>query len=372
MFKFDGEGVGPLTVSEVKQIAGRAGRYRSAKFLTDSSAEVDTADGVEESNSSVGLATTLERSHLPLLKAAMAAYAKPVMTAGISPPISVVERFAGYFAPAVPLSYILVRLHEVVQMNKRFHLCLLREQLLVADAIHSIRNLTVSQRLIFCAAPVSQLSSRLELLKHFAMCVAQQKACRILEIDGLALDILDREATDSRLYLKELEGLHKDLIVYLWLSFRFHGIFLDRNLAMHTKGLVETAISRCLDSVTIKRRVVKPTASHAELLQMLQQNMFEGAGTESPPRASRVGKALNLAAGQDLNLPDTLDTAKNTQLVGDDEDLPDGSDGDFPEEALAISEIGTGLDSSSAGRDVDVGHVSTAVEQPRAAALGGN
>ncbi|TKA82492.1 hypothetical protein B0A55_02188 [Friedmanniomyces simplex] len=258
--KYDGFQQRTLGVADIKQIAGRAGRYRTAQFSTTAPAEnqdlaaakgdspVETAaanTGGEPEN--VGLVTTLEPFDFPVISAAMSTDPEPISTAGLFPPSSVLERFSSYFPPGTPFSYILTRLHELSQMHSRFHLCGLREQIWIADLIEPVPGLTISDRNIICSAPASKNEDMWKtLMPAFARCIAAQAGGNILEIPELPLETLEAEVSASREYLRALEQLHKGIVSYLWLSYRFAGIFSTRALAQHIKGMVEERIEEVL------------------------------------------------------------------------------------------------------------------------------
>ena len=180
--KYDGSTRRTLGVADIKQIAGRAGRYRIAPQQADQDKKAEdeeqtlatedlaaakgeaappaatistnTPDQPTDPNSETkGLVTTLENFDYPIVRAAMSASPEPIRTAGLFPPAPILERFASYFPPFTPFSYILTRLHELSQMHPRFHLCGLKDQVWIADLIEGIQGLTVSDRNIICSSP---------------------------------------------------------------------------------------------------------------------------------------------------------------------------------------------------------------------------
>ena len=306
VLKYDGQGDRMLTISETKQIAGRAGRYRTADQATDSAStnvaknsrdssntnsdellDTKTDKATEPLPSTTGLVTTMEREHLPFVKKAMNMAAEPIKTAGVLPPDTIVQRFSTYFPPNTPFSYILLRLHDIAQRSSRFHLCALRDQLLVADAIHPVQKLSVRERIIFCAAPTGNNPLLLKLIKVFASYAADQKQCSIVDVPELPLEVLDCEKPKDREHLRQLEDLHKGINLYLWLSYRLHGIFNSRMLAFYAKKLVEAAIERSLAAYDFvrRRRKVKKIQDENKMYEMLQTKLLQsenedGEGTD--------------------------------------------------------------------------------------------
>ena len=250
--KFDGAARRTLAIADIKQIAGRAGRFRTAAQATEKSDESKTEKGEESGKTSVadsvGIVTTLEKFDFPVVKAAMSSEPAPIRTAGIYPPATVLERFSSYFPPGTPFSYIITRLHELSVMHKRFHLCGLKDQVWIADLIEPIQGLTVADRNQICSAPASQSDADLwrELMPAYARIIAEQSGGSILDIPQLPLEVLEAELSPSREYLRELERLHKGIVTYLWLSYRFAGLFSTRALAFHVKTMVEEKIEEVL------------------------------------------------------------------------------------------------------------------------------
>lgn len=285
-------GVKIITLSnpEIRQIAGRAGRYKVAPQTTGSNPDPDTETSKDEAKSSsgseeqsdaiypapphsldsrppfdehtIGLVTTLEQEDYDTVVTALETPAEPLTTAGILPPDDVIYRFCNYFPPGTPFSYMLIRLHEICESSKGFHLCRLKDQTAIADAINDVPNLDIQERLVLVSAPVSVRDPRqAKLIKNMATCIGEQGGGALLDLPDLNLEVLEREIEGTRSELSDLETLHKGLIMYMWLSFRFPGVFTTRPLANHAKELVEIAIEKCLgllnyqDRATARRRM---------------------------------------------------------------------------------------------------------------------
>ncbi|KAF2451641.1 P-loop containing nucleoside triphosphate hydrolase protein [Karstenula rhodostoma CBS 690.94] len=263
--KNNGSDLVPLKISEVKQIGGRAGRYRSAHqaVTADTIAKSDSAvdpviglddvkgDVVEENAvaipPTVGFVTTLDRIDFDYLASAMDQEPEPIETVGLFPPALIVERFANYFPPGTPFSYIMLRLHEISVVHPRFHLCALKDQLAIADVIHEVKNLSITDRIMICSAPTNMRDEgEREFLRVLAECIAENKSGELLDLPSLPLHVLDEEPTAERKYLYSLEQLHKMIVMYLWLSYRFPQVFTTRKLANYVKQLTEDAIERTL------------------------------------------------------------------------------------------------------------------------------
>ncbi|PVI04641.1 P-loop containing nucleoside triphosphate hydrolase protein, partial [Periconia macrospinosa] len=262
--KHNGTKLAPLEISDLKQIAGRAGRYKTAheantaataqrsEEAMNTNAVVPAGPGPEATKpKTVGIVTTLEKLDFPYLKGVMKREPPPIETAGLFPPNIIVERFAQYFPPGTPFSYILLRLHEISKIHPRFHLCSLRDQLSIADAIHKVKNLSISDRYTICAVPSSTRDQKEEaFLVSLVERIADGKSVNLLDLPELPLHILDEPMSAETSYLRELETLHKCIVVYLWLSYRFPNSVVSRKLANYAKKLTEDAIEKTLTEFT--------------------------------------------------------------------------------------------------------------------------
>ncbi|KAI8624544.1 P-loop containing nucleoside triphosphate hydrolase protein [Xylariaceae sp. FL1651] len=250
-----------MSVSEIKQIGGRAGRYKTASQAirdavlgesnTDDTAPKTRADGP-------GLVTALEDEDLAVVIDAFNSEPEPLSTAGIQTPGSAIERFSTYFPPNTPLSFILTRLRDIAKLSSRYHLCHPREMLAIADLIQPFP-MPIYDRCVFLNAPVSLRDLKgANVLQTFARCVSRMEGGNLVDIPEIELEMLDVNPKDWRAgpadYLQRLEALHKSVTLYLWLSYRFSGVFTSQNLAFHVKELVEIKINEQLSGVSMSEQ----------------------------------------------------------------------------------------------------------------------
>lgn len=234
---------GALTTSEIKQIAGRAGRYRTAnQSLVDDESNIPSRPG------STGLVTTLHDKDLPVVQHAMSIEPKPISTAGFFPLVSTVQRFAAYFPPTTPFSHILRCLRASAQVHRLFHLCIDDEILGIAEAVDDVKNLSIQDRVLLCSAPARRARNvtAAGVTKAFARAIAKCTSGSLLDFPEIPLAVLDRPISNEPHYFQLLEQLHQNLTLYLWLGYRFQGVFVDRALARHVKELVEEKINQVL------------------------------------------------------------------------------------------------------------------------------
>ncbi|KAF2143576.1 uncharacterized protein K452DRAFT_224808 [Aplosporella prunicola CBS 121167] len=305
--KFNGVDMVPLTIPETKQIAGRAGRYRTAaqdneaarkekEGGANTSATPKNDSKAPKEEPSGGIVTAFRYQDFKRIAKCLQTDAEIIRAAGLFPPSSIIERFANYFPPGTPFSYIMVRLHDISRVHTRFRLCSLKDQLTIADVIHGVEGLSISDRITFTAAPANFKSpSDRTALISMAEFVAQQKDGSLLNIKGLPFDILDQEPDGSREYLFGLEQLHRGIILYLWLSYRFAGVFTTRNLAFHAKAVVEQAIEDTLvrfSTVAEYERRLQAKEARAQAREKTRQEFKERLQARKEEDARRGSEQL--------------------------------------------------------------------------------
>ncbi|WEW57762.1 RNA helicase [Emydomyces testavorans] len=281
VIKRSSSGLQRLSVSQVKQIGGRAGRYRSAAAATETNNSVTSLSRPEE-NQNVGLVTSLEDVDLPHIQKSLVAEPEPISAAGILPLDSMITNFTNHFPSNTPFGYVLQRLWNVAQTHPRFFLCEFQSSN-VQEILDDVAGLSVVDKLIFLSAPTSTADPTSALtVKAFATCVAQHKSGALLDIPELHLEILDLPVSGDKNYLRSLESLHRSLVLYLWLSFRIGGIFTDRTLATHVKELVEMKMERALTEFSANSKLRKSSSLRKQIALLKQLAAREEADEAQP------------------------------------------------------------------------------------------
>jgi ATP-dependent RNA helicase SUPV3L1/SUV3 len=251
--KRDRYGFKSLTVPEIKQIGGRAGRYRTAAQAVRAGTAEDSQVYTKPAGQ-MGYVTALEEEDLSRIQRAFRTEPPPIRTAGILVPPAVLERFSTYFPPNTPLSYMLLRLRDIAKLSPRFHMCNIEEMIKVADAIQQYP-MSIYDRCVILNAPTFfREHNGLEILQSFAKCVSNMDGGNLLDNPLLEFELLDimkdEYALGASEYLRRLETLHKAITLYLWLSYRYSGVFRSQKLAFHVKSLVEERIDQSLDELS--------------------------------------------------------------------------------------------------------------------------
>ena len=242
MSKWDGWVEVPLEASQVKQIAGRAGRFGMS------------AEG--------GIVTTFEPSDLPLLKAAMDTQPTPLRYARVGffantlqdlfsalPPNSTTTtvRDALLFCSALPPSMAVMDPNEKDAESMRY-----------IDAY--IQDLASAERALLLQCPFPAMDDRCKTVMADMFRRYRDKHSvdlRAVLLDSGLLESLehvlkakqaDRARDRPRQDLACLETLHSVLTVYAWLSLRSGIAFHSYDLAVALRKATEDAMGYCLAS----------------------------------------------------------------------------------------------------------------------------
>ncbi|XP_021306629.1 ATP-dependent RNA helicase SUV3, mitochondrial isoform X2 [Sorghum bicolor] len=222
MMKFDGFCNRELTVAEIKQIAGRAGRYGS-KFP-------------------VGEVTCVDAEDLPLLHSSLKSASPIIERAGLFPTfdlLSLYSRLHGtdFFHP------VLERFLEKAKLSPDYFIADCEDMLKVAAIVDDFP-LGLYDKYLFCISPVDIRDDiSVQGLVQFAENYARKGIVRLKEI--FTPGTLQVPKTDNQ--LKELESVHKVLELYVWLSFRMDDSFPDREVAASQKSICSMLIEEYLE-----------------------------------------------------------------------------------------------------------------------------
>ncbi|CAL5185873.1 unnamed protein product [Lathyrus oleraceus] len=192
--KYNGDKILPVPASQVKQIAGRAGR-RGCLYPD-------------------GLATTLHLDDLDYLIECLKQPFDHVTRVGLFPFYEQVELFAGQI-PNMTFSQLLEKFGENCRLDGSYFLCRHDHIKKIANMLERIQGLSLEDRFNFCFAPINVRDPKaMYHLVRFATAFAQKVPVNI------AMGMPKSSArNDSELL--DLESRHQVLSSYLWLSNHF-------------------------------------------------------------------------------------------------------------------------------------------------------
>ncbi|KAL1408385.1 RNA helicase [Vanrija albida] len=283
--KWNGKSEVPLSLSQVKQIAGRAGRFGQGRKV---------AGNTDEQPSQGGGVTTLNTEDLPLLRAMLSLPLPAIPRAVVSPPLSSLVALAPLLPPDVTFADLTSHFEQLAKVPPNTVLGESRQRLQIAELIEPARDvLTLSEADSFSLAPLNVRDPK--LVDIFQSMVTGYADSYYVELEDVLesselLDMLDEveaamaalpplppHASASKPYLAppiavrsipSLETLHKSLVLYIWLSYRLELGFPDRELAMEYKARTEKVLDLCLQRLPgVKNKHGKGGVVHQHKLE---------------------------------------------------------------------------------------------------------
>ena len=192
--KYNGDKTVPVPASQVKQIAGRAGR-RGSRYPE-------------------GLTTTLHLEDLDYLIECLKKSFDEVKKVGLFPFFEQVELFAGQF-PDVTFAQLLEKFAENCRLDGSYFLCHHHHIKKIANMLEKVQGLSLEDRFNFCFAPVNIRDPKaMYHLLRFASSYAHKVPVNIAM--GMPKCIARNDSE-----LLDLETKHQVLSMYLWLSNHF-------------------------------------------------------------------------------------------------------------------------------------------------------
>ncbi|XP_031473792.1 ATP-dependent RNA helicase SUV3, mitochondrial [Nymphaea colorata] len=226
--KFDGSEMRKLTVSEIKQIAGRAGRYGS-KFPN-------------------GEVTCLDGEDLPLLHSSLRSPSPILERAGLFPTSDLLFLYSRLH-PKVGFYHMLEQFLEKAKTSPFYFITNCEDILKVAAVIDEMP-LSLEDKYLFCISPVDmndEISG--QGLVQFAESYSKRGVVHLKEIFTPGTLRVPKSQNE----LMELESIHKVLDLYVWLSFRLEESFPDREVASAQKEMCNLLIEEFLERLGWQR-----------------------------------------------------------------------------------------------------------------------
>ncbi|GAA5837179.1 hypothetical protein JCM9279_005609 [Rhodotorula babjevae] len=280
LHKFDGTSEVRLPVPQIKQIAGRAGRFGVHAPVSPSAPDLDLdpASPPAPGEAVPGEATTLDAVDLELLQDAMAQPTVQVTQASLGASFDAFKGLYDLLPASTPLSRIFALSRAITRTKPHYRPTGSSSFADVSDHIAHVHPLTFQERFTFASAPVNQRDQRVVgTLVDFVEAYARGEPIRMRRwgADAGVFDAIERvrqagiaaaasssttSATTSSSpastrrtpsvftseTLQALESFHRCLTLYLWLSYRLAPIFCDQDAARTLRRDVEKAMEVAL------------------------------------------------------------------------------------------------------------------------------
>ncbi|AAS54251.1 AGL240Wp [Eremothecium gossypii ATCC 10895] len=215
--KWNGAELIPLTDSQTKQIAGRAGRYKVA-------GESDDAAG-----GSVGKVTALDMETLEMIQNSMKAPVKYIPSAVLWPPDRILAQILTKYPPGMKITTLLEHFDRDIKSNpdSLFILPNIESRIEVMNLIEGMDGLSLEDMMTLSNAPLRDLPIPKKAFINFCETVAKKETRSIFDFK-IPLNFLNAKAvTDEDLKLDLYEELHHVLTLYMWLQIRYPDYFVD-------------------------------------------------------------------------------------------------------------------------------------------------
>jgi ATP-dependent RNA helicase SUPV3L1/SUV3 len=208
MEKFERGIMRRLYPPQIKQIAGRAGRYR-------------VASAPEEEDNHGGLVTTFSPADQKFLREGIEQPNPVLGTAYLWPPFKVFEKFSQQFPEGVPLATLVSQFSLLAHTTPHYTIISSESQIALAQVIEEDKNIDLETRYNLTFTPIKTRSNTEVVL--FKRCAEAYAHGKPITIENHTLDLPfhivgkeDIKMTSSKLH--SLETLHKMVMSYCWLA----------------------------------------------------------------------------------------------------------------------------------------------------------
>ncbi|KAK6499778.1 RNA helicase [Arthrobotrys musiformis] len=303
MHKFNGKENVEIPIPLTRQIAGRAGRYRSASddakktpalapspTVPPEGEKTETWDptidvGVAPSNietpatpaptgppvdAKTGFTTTFVQRDLEILRRNMDTEPPAIEEAIVLPRNSVFENYCALFKAGTPFHEMLSKISSQASVGNLFKFTNVKLMIETAklleptevekrDSDGTLSKLSDMEKIILSLAPVKlNVESCVKAFREFAKMIALGRRSTLLTISKKAVDIeaLDISAEDPTFMIKRLEELHTVIMLYSWCSQRFRHVLSGDHITEKLKAATEEKIDTAMKELDASKKVL--------------------------------------------------------------------------------------------------------------------
>ncbi|KAJ1734615.1 RNA helicase [Coemansia sp. BCRC 34490] len=221
--KWDGESVRTVSVSQTRQIGGRAGRFKS--------------------DSKVGVVTSFWDTDIPSLNNLMHSTPQVLDAAGVQPPPDIIELFSHQF-PKISFAKLWRMFCDIASVSDNYFLCDFDGQEDIAALIEDLP-LSIRQKYRLIYAPIKTKTSLDKMcVRKFAEAIAYKKECKIEHFVNLPSN-----PPRSREMAALFEQWHTIITSYLWMVTNFSYVFKGEAEALEVKAKCEELLHQGLMSM---------------------------------------------------------------------------------------------------------------------------
>lgn len=238
--KYDGTNIVQVPRAQIKQIAGRAGRFKVPGVGNSASDNDETA----------GVATALSKSDLQYIGTCMSKNSPVITKAMLIPPDYLIKEYALQKGPNAPLSTIFEDLVLRSSMGEPYTLSKMSVFIEIAKLVDEHPDLSLDTKLTLCKAPVNLGTPLMKsTFEQICLAIAKGRSISLLDIPESGIYYLPMSTLPTGAPSNAYEALHRVINMYIWLAYRFPGILLDIKGAQQLNELCKARIGKSLDNV---------------------------------------------------------------------------------------------------------------------------
>ncbi|CCF59565.1 hypothetical protein KAFR_0H01550 [Kazachstania africana CBS 2517] len=230
--KFNGKELVNLTASNIRQIGGRAGRYK------------DTKD-----EPSKGFITATKSSVLKSIRDGMEAPMSYLDKIVVWPTDEICAKLMVRYPPRTKLSFLLKKFEEQLENHSKqlFKLPDLESKLKTIDLFERMNTIPFHEKLRLSTAPVKDAPLVKDAFKQFCETISERYTKSLLSYD-FPFHTLDYSYIQNERYdLEHYESLYNIITLFFWLSNRYPAYFIDTESAKDLRNFCELIIFEKLD-----------------------------------------------------------------------------------------------------------------------------
>ncbi|ODV62728.1 ATP-dependent RNA helicase SUV3 [Ascoidea rubescens DSM 1968] len=282
--KFDGNEKKPLTVSEVRQIGGRAGRFKVSplsnlvngnKGSDSDNNKVENID-INKDDIKYGYISAFSNEILNHVKNSFLTRTTPIMKACLWPPDNIWAQYISEFDSDTSLYSIIESFEKIIRGTRHYFACEISQRLELTKIYQDTPWFPMTDQIRLSNAPAGtrnpeQIRVFVEYCKAiafgerksifdfndsipFGVLLNERELEDVYEIEykellglvnqyvNLSLDAFKMD-DEGKQRLSTLEDIHKAILLFNWLSYRYPTIFIDREHAVELKELCEANIT---------------------------------------------------------------------------------------------------------------------------------
>lgn len=266
--KFNGVDLVDLTSSNIKQIGGRAGRFKASEH----GGEVPK-----------GYITALDPRVLKAVRQGIEAPIQYLTSAVIWPTDEICARIMTKFPPKTPPSTLLKTIAKQLEKtpDRLFTLSDLKNRLTVLQIFEHMDTIPFLEKLRLSNAPVKDLTLVKRAFYQFCQTIAKRQTRGLLSYP-FPFEVLDyRCIVDEKFTLELYESLYNIIMIYFWLSNRYPSFFIDLESARDLKYFCEMIIFEKLDRIKKNPYDKKRPGINSSSLNYLQRSPNDRRTTSS-------------------------------------------------------------------------------------------